>query len=137
MVAVIPPAVCDSSVVSVMYVRDRRTPFYEGHLTRYRAVISFQTLEELYRWPIRNNWGSRRQGELMQYIEQYEVIWPNPDLAYISAQLRTEQERAGRRLNTADAWIASTAIMLGCPLIADDGDFSGIPNLELIRAPTP
>ena len=73
----------------------------------------------------------------MQYIEQYEVIWPSPDLAYISAQLRTERETAGRRLNTADAWIASTAITLGCPLIADDGDFSGIPNLQLIRAPAP
>ena len=73
----------------------------------------------------------------MLYIGQYELIWPNSDLAHISAQLRTERERAGRWLNTADAWIAATAIMLGCPLIAYDGDFSGIPNLQLIRAPTP
>ena len=123
MVAVIPPAVCDSSVVSIIYVRDWRASFYESHLTRYRAVISFQTLAELYCWPIRNNWGRRRQDELMLYIGQHEIIWPNDelmlyigqheiiwpnlDLAHISAQLRTERERAGRRLNTADAWIAA------------------------------
>ncbi len=135
MLAAIPPVVCDSSVVSIIYGQDRRAPFYQSHLTGYRAVISFQTLEELYRWPLRNNWGNRRRGELMQHLELYEVIWSTRTLAHISARLRTERERAGRRLNTADAWIASTAVVLGCPLMADDGDFDGIPNLQLIRAP--
>ena len=55
----------------------------------------------------------------------------------ISARLRSERERAGRRLTTADAWIAATALMLDCPLPSHDGDFSGIPDLELIRAPQP
>lgn len=95
-------------------------------------LISFQTLEELYIWPIRNRWSDRRRNELMLHISQYEVIWPNEALALVSAQLRDERERAGRRLNTADAWIAATAILLNCHLASADRGFSSIPNLQLI-----
>ena len=65
-----------------------------------------------------------------RHLEQYRTIWANPALVAISASLRSERGRAGRRLNTADAWIAATAIVLNCPV-------SGIPNLELIHAPQP
>ena len=58
------------------------------------------------------------------------------ELVEISARLRSERERSGRRLNTADAWIAATAIMLGCPLASHDGDFLDIPNLALVRMPS-
>ena len=70
--------------------------------------------------------------ELLQHPDRYEVVWSAPELVEISARLRDERERAGRKLNTADAWIAATAIMLA----SHDGDFSGIANLELIRAPS-
>ena len=43
-------------------------------------------------------------------------------------------ELAGRRLSVADAWIAATALYLGCPLATHDRDFIGIPNLRLITA---
>ena len=39
-------------------------------------------------------------------------------------------------MSTADAWIAATAIRLGCPLATHDRDFSGIDGLELIQAPS-
>ena len=55
-------------------------------------------------------------------------------MVQISANLRSEREKAGRRLNTADAWIAATAILLACPLASHDRDFSDIPGLEFIRA---
>ena len=132
-----PPAVLDTGVVSIIYNHDTRAAFYESNIRRMRPVISFQTLEELYIWPIRNNWGDRRRNELLRHIEQYEVIWPNADLARISAELRDERERAGRRLNTADAWIAATALLLECPLASDDRDFSGAPNLSLISRNLP
>ena len=72
--------------------------------------------------------------ELLQYLDRYEVVWSTPELVEISARLRDERERTGRKLNTADAWVAATAIMLDCPFASHDGDFSDIPNLELIRA---
>ena len=127
--------VLDTSVVSFIHNRHQLANFYELHITGLTPVISFQSLEELYIWPIRNNWGDRRRNELLQNINQYEVTWPNEELAYVSAQLRDQRERAGRRLNTADAWIAATALLLRCPLASYDRDFSRIPNLQLIQAP--
>ena len=59
-----------------------------------------------------------------------------PAVVDISANLRSAQEGAGRRLNTADAWIAATALMLNCPLASHDGDFDGIAGLQLIPDPS-
>ena len=129
--------VVDTSVVSIIFnqARDGRTAFYQSRLAGRQAVVSFQTLEEIYYWPLANGWGERRRNELTQHMDQYEVFWPNLALVEVSSQLRVEREQVGRRLNTADAWIAATAVYLNCPLASDDGDFTDIPNLELIRAP--
>ena len=132
MVSSHPLVVLDTSVVSIIYNRDQRALFYENEITGFIPVLSFQTLEELHIWPIRNNWGDRRRNELMRHISQYEVVWPNLDLVRISSELRDERERAGHRLNTADAWIAATAILLECHLASDDRDFSRAPSLSLI-----
>ncbi len=128
-----PLVVLDTSVVSIIYNGDQRAQFYQAEIVGLRPVISFQTLEELLIWPIRNRWGNRRRNELMRHIDQYEVIWPSLDLVHTSAQLRDQMERAGRRLDTADAWIAATAILLECHLASDDQDFSRVPNLSLIN----
>lgn len=127
------PVVCDTSVVSMIYRLDPRASIYENHLDGRQAVVSFQTIEEILFLPLKNNWSELRKRELLLYLEQYYVIWPDRDLVNISAQLRADREKAGRKLNTADAWIAATAILLNCPLASHDRDFSNIPNLSLIQ----
>ena len=127
------PVVLDTGVVSFIYNGDDRAQFYEDRIIGMRLLVSFQTLEELYIWPIKNNWGTRRRNELQRHLDQYEVVWPNLELVQLSAELRNEREKAGRRLNTADAWIAATALMLGCPLAYHDRDFDGILGLRVIR----
>jgi predicted nucleic acid-binding protein len=45
--------------------------------------------------------------------------------------------RAGRRLETADAWIAATAALYAAPLITHNvGDYLGVPGLKLITEVT-
>lgn len=127
--------VLDTSVVSFIYNSDQRRVFYEQEISGLTPVISFQTLEELYFWPIKNGWSDRRRSELLRHIEQYVVVWPNVELVQVSAEIRDRRERAGHRLNTADAWIAATEILLNGPLASHDRDFSGIPGLQLIQAP--
>ena len=70
-----------------------------------------------------------------RHLRQYRTVWASLELVDICAHLRRERETAGRRLTTADAWIAASAILLDCPVATHDRDFSGIPNLEVIRAP--
>ena len=129
------PVVLDTGVVSFIYRRDTRASFYEEQITGMRPVISFQTLEELHFGASKDNWGNRRRNELALHVAMYEVIWPSLEAVRLSAELRADREKAGRKLNTADAWIAATALMLGCPLASHDRDFSGIPDLQIIKSP--
>ena len=132
----LPLLVLDTSVVSIIYNGREKSSFYERQIEGYRPVISFQTLEEMLYGAFKDGWGERQAGDLRDYLVQHEVIWPSQDLVDHSARLRVEREKAGRRLDTADAWIAATALMLECPLASDDRDFFGIPGLTLIQAPS-
>ena len=131
------PVVLDTSVVSLLMRDADEAAYYREEIHGLRAVISLQSRQEALFGAIRAGWGDRRMNELLQHLERYEVVWAAPELVEISARVRNERERAGRKLNTADAWVAATAIMLDCPLASHDADFSDIPNLELIRAPSP
>lgn len=113
---------------------DKLPSHYQNHMVGRRAIISFQTLEELWFGAYKGGWGDQRKNGLRQDIDQYEVVWSPPDLARIPAHLRSERERAGRRLNAADAWVAATALLPDCSLASHDRDFAGIPNLEFISS---
>ena len=128
--------VLDTNVVSYIFNERELADYYVERIGDQQTVISFQTLEELWFGAYKNRWGDRRRSRLALYIEKYKVIWPNGELVRSCADLRAERERAGRTLSTADAWIAATALLLDCPLACHDRDFSGIPNLRLIQAPT-
>ena len=124
-------------MVSLLLGNSEEAAYYRSEIDGLRAVISFQTREEVLFGAIRARWGDPRMNALRQNLSQYEVVSSSLELVEISANLRSERERAGRRLNTADAWIAATALMLECPLASHDDDFAGIPDLRIIRAPSP
>ena len=128
--------VLDTSVVSLFLRNAEEAAYYRSEIEGLRAVISFQTREEALFGAIRREWGAPRMNALQQHLNQYEIVGASIELVEISANLRSEREGAGRKLNTADAWIAATAIMLDCPLASHDDDFAGIPDLQIIRAPS-
>ena len=129
--------VLDTSVVSLLFRGDARSGYYLPLIRGQRSVVSFQTVEEVWFGAYRAGWGARQKNDLARHLAQYEVIWPDEETLEISARLRVARESVGRRLNTADAWIAATGLRLSCPLASDDGDFDNIPGLDLIRALRP
>ena len=126
--------VLDTSVVSYIFNGDSRADYYVERIRGLRTFISFQTLEEAWHGAYARGWGNRRKDELAAHLSQYLVIWATAELVDTCARLRSEREKAGRRLEVADAWIAATALLLECPLASHDRDFSAIPGLEFIRA---
>lgn len=126
--------VLDSNVVSYIFNRDSRADYYEERIRGCQLLISFQTLEESWFGAFRRGWGTRRTRELEAHLQRYETIWPDTEIATVCARLRAESLSAGRGLQVADAWIAATALMLGCPLVTHDRDFDGIPGLRVIRS---
>ena len=130
--------VLDTSVVSVLFNRapdDSLYLFYRSSIEGRRRVISFQTLEEAWFGAFKADWGERRRNELSRHLDNYTIIWPDDTLTAETARLRATEERKGRPLGHSDAWIAATALWLGCPLASHDRDFSGIDGLTLIQAP--
>ena len=107
------------------------------HTWQVEVVISFQTREEALFGAYLAGWGERRVNDLKQQMDQYEVHWPDDELVDLCARMRQRRQAVGRRLEVADAWVAATALYLECPLASHDGDFDDIPDLQLIRAPTP
>ena len=127
--------VLDTNIVSYIFNHDTRALYYEEQTRGSDLAISFQTLEELLFGARSGGWGQRRINELLRHLERYEVVWPDDEMVELSAIIRDERRARGRALDTADAWVAATALTLGCPLASHDRDFSGIPGLEVIRAP--
>ena len=55
------------------------------------------------------------------------------DMTERFAQLRSHRRSIGREIETADAWIAATALWLECPVVTHNRrDFQGIPDLKVI-----
>ena len=128
--------VLDTSVVSILSrPNNPKHIYYKERLEGCNTLISFQTLQESWFGAYNANWGFRRRTELQEHLSQFEVVWPDRTLADISAEIRSRTRKIGRELSVADAWIAATAIMLGCPLASDDSDFDDISELTLIQRP--
>ena len=66
--------VVDTSVVSLLIRGDQRAAYYQNHMVGRRAVISFQTLEELWFGAYKGDWGDQRKNGLRRDIDQYEVV---------------------------------------------------------------
>ena len=129
--------VADSNIVSYIARRSPIAEYYLPHLEHRQVVISFQTREEVLFGAYLAGWGERRVDALKQQMGQYQVHWPDPELVDLCARLRAERRAAGRAIQLADAWVAATALYLGCPLASHDGDFENIPGLQLIREHQP
>lgn len=126
--------VIDTNIVSYIFNKHPIAEFYKEKIRGKSVIISFQTLEELWYGAYSKGWGDKRIQEVADHLKEYEVFWADDELVEICARLRSEGKSAGHPLMQADAWIAATAIRLKCPLVSHDGDFSNIPDLQLIRS---
>ena len=129
-----PSIIVDTSVVSYIYRREPIARQYMNNMIGHRAVISFQTYEEILFGVLVSNWGRPRIDDLIRYVDEtYDMIGYDPELVKACARLRADSRRRGRELKTADAWIAATAVLLNCPILSHDRDFSNLPDLQVIR----
>lgn len=126
--------VLDTSVVSILLrPQDPTYSYYQKKIEGCQTLISFQTLQESWYGAYNANWGDKRRAGLGKHISRFDAVWPSNELVDISADLRSKTRKIGRELKVADAWIACTAIMLHCPLVAHDRDFSAIQSVACIN----
>jgi predicted nucleic acid-binding protein len=128
-------AIVDTDVVSMLFKGDTRALAYRSHITGRLLGISFMTLAELERWSLERNWGQRRKLELAQHLTRYTVLPVSRELCGKWAEVSFAAKRKGRPIQTADAWIAASALHYRVPLITNNrDDYSAVDGLALLSA---
>jgi len=129
-----PVVIVDTDVVSYLFKGDTRGDLYEPHLVGALTAISFMTLAELEQWAIIHKWGARRHAELMQFLQsRFVVIDSNAALCRKWGEVRGDVKQTGNVIETADAWIAATALLYSAPLVTHNAaDFARVPDLTII-----
>jgi tRNA(fMet)-specific endonuclease VapC len=121
----------------MLFKGDTRALAYRPHITGRLRGISFMTLAELERWPLERDWGQRRKLELAQHLTRYTVLPVSRELCCKWAEVSFAAKRKGRPIQTADAWIAASALYYQIPLITNNrGDYSVVDGLVPLSATT-
>jgi predicted nucleic acid-binding protein len=128
-------AVVDTDVVSMLFKGDTRAMAYRSHLSNKLLGISFMTLAELERWALERGWGASRKLDLAHHLRHYTVLPVNRELCFKWAEVSLGAKRKGRPIQTADAWIAASALHYQVPLITNNRrDYSVVDGLALLTA---
>lgn len=130
--------VVDTNVVSFLFKRDTRARHYGRHLLGKTLYVSFMTVAELRRWSLARNWGPARIAKLDRSLQRYNIVLVDGALCQTWAETMNGADKRGMPMGVADAWIAATALTLGCPLVTHNPtDFHGVPGLPIITEPGP
>jgi tRNA(fMet)-specific endonuclease VapC len=128
-------AIVDTDVVSMLFKGDSRAFAYRPHLSGRLLGISFMTLAELERWSLERIWGQKRKHELAQHLSHYTVLPVSRELCLRWAEVSMAAKKKGRPIQTADAWIAASALYYQVPLITNNQrDYSMVDGLALVSA---
>jgi predicted nucleic acid-binding protein len=128
--------VVDTDVISYLFRRDTRAALFQPYLTGALLGVSFMTIAELDRWAIQRHWGAARQERMAAFLVQFTIVLVDRALCRTWAEVSDRARRNGRPIQTADAWIAATAISLGVPLVTHNpSDYAGVDNLRLLPPP--
>lgn len=125
--------VVDTDVLSFLFKEDSRALLYHPHLAGRLMLVSFMTVAELQQWARRRNWGATRQRKLATYLQDFLVLHSDDDLCRQWAEVTESARRRGRPIDTADAWIAATALLHAVPLVTHNrSHYLGVSGLAVI-----
>jgi len=125
------PIVLDTDVVSFLFKRDTRAELYLPRLENREWLISFMTEAELEQWALLANWSTKRIEWLRLFLARFAIVPSSHALVLKWAEAMASARKSGRRIETADAWVAVTALLYDAPLLTNNkSDYLGVPGLR-------
>ena len=99
-----------------------------------RVAVSVVTIGELRLGVLAASDGPSRARRLetLSRAERLEPLPIDASVAHAWATLRLALRDSGRRMSLNDSWIAATAIAHHLPVVAQDGDYDGVPGLHVV-----
>jgi predicted nucleic acid-binding protein len=100
------------------------------------VAVSVITIGELRLGVLAANDGPTRARRLETLFraESFDPFPIDHTVAHAWATLRLALRDQGKRMPLNDSWIAATAIANHMPVVSQDGDYDGVPGLQVIRA---
>lgn len=130
--------VVDTDVVSFLFKQDTRGLSYDALLAGKDMIISFMALAEMNFWAAQKQWGVVKRRNLKKHLKQFTVFHSDNELCEKWAEVVKNARRNGRPVETADAWMAATALLLNTPLVTHNKKhFIGIDGLTVISESNP
>lgn len=125
--------VADTNVLSFIFKEDTRAELYRPHIDDNLVIVSFMTIAELDRWALHHNWGKARRRSMELFLQDFLFSFCDRSLCVKWAEATDSARRNGRPIDTADAWIAATALLHGIPLLTHNpSDYLGVDGLILV-----
>lgn len=91
------------------------------------------TLAETDRWALERNWGQTKRHQMEVFLRQFIVSPFNRKLCLNWAEAIYSARRNGKPIQTADAWVAATALLHNLPLVSHNGKhYAGVDGLTII-----
>jgi predicted nucleic acid-binding protein len=119
----------------MLFKANTRALAFRGHIAGRLLGISFMTLAELERCPLARVCGPLRKTELERHLAHYTVLPVNRELCRKWTEISFHAKRQGQPIQTADAWIAASALYYQVPLITNNGnDYSMVRGLTVLSA---
>ena len=129
----IPSVVVDTDVLSFIFKEDTRGNLYLPHLDGKITVISFMTLAETDLWAVERNWGPTKRKQMADSLRQFVVSPFSRVVCLRWAEVMHSARRNGRPIQTADGWVAATALVHGVPIVThNQKHFAGVDDLTVI-----
>lgn len=131
--------VVDTNVISYLFDWHPRgqAEFYSEALAGKSLCVSFQTLEEIrYGGYTDRQWGRKNLQKAERYLKKnFALKFPDNKLIRTCANLRAEARLNNLKpsLLQPDAWIAATAVSLGCPVASSDLVFQSLADLGMLE----
>jgi len=96
------------------------------------------TLAELWQWAFQRNWGETKRRKLRKHIQTFTILHSDDDLCRKWAEAVESGRRNGRPIDTADAWVAATALLYNVPVVTHNRKhFAGVDGLTIISDTIP
>src|SRR5258708_39810373 len=128
--------VVDTDVASYIFKwHPEKAAPYASLVRGYELVISFMTMAEMRRGALDANWGAKKQGLLEEYLNDFTLLHSDDRLCSIWAEVASESRRKGRPMESTDAWIAATALLISAPLVTNNvTDYNHLDELTIVTA---
>ena len=107
----------DTDIFSFVFKGDTRAQPFQELLDSAEICLSFMSVAELYRWGLVRKWGDSRIQELKRQIAACSILGYDDASAWHWAQITSVP---GKQMGVADAWIASSVLRHGIPLLTNN-----------------